>query len=138
MVDGGGEVTTHASGFRTFVIIWCGMFVSTVGSNLTGFALGIYVYQSTGLVSTLGIVFALTMVPSIVVSPVAGSLVDRWGAGRALLVSNVGSMAVTAVLAVLLVTDTLALPHIYVIVSAMSVLSALDVPAFGALVPQLV
>jgi hypothetical protein len=34
----------------TFVLIWFGQLISTIGSGLTGFALGIWVYQSAGSV----------------------------------------------------------------------------------------
>lgn len=31
-------------GVRTFLIIWFGQLISLVGTNMTGFALGVYVY----------------------------------------------------------------------------------------------
>ena len=37
-------------GMRTFTIIWLGQLVSTLGSGLTGFALGVWIYQSTNSV----------------------------------------------------------------------------------------
>lgn len=127
-----------AAGFRPFLVVWVGQSVSLVGSTLSGFALGIYVYRMTASATTLGLVFALALLPSILASPIAGSLVDRWGSRRALLVSNLGAMLVTTVLAGLLLTDTFAVWHVYLVVAAMSVLSALEVPAFAALVPRLV
>lgn len=126
------------SGFRTFVILWCGQFVSLVGTFLTAFALGVYVYQLTGSVTTLGFVYALSFLPLILVSPIAGSLVDRWGNKRALLVSNVGSMLISLVLAGLLFTHTFKVWHVFVVVAAESVLSALQMPAFESSVPLLV
>ncbi len=120
------------------MILWCGQFVSLVGSALASFALGVYVFQRTGSVTSLGLVYLLVFVPSIVVSPIAGSLVDRWGRRRALLVSNVGAMAVALSLAALLATHTFAVWHVYAAVAASSVLSALQVPAFGSSVPLLV
>jgi MFS family permease len=131
-------MTQPASGFRTWVTLWCGQFASLVGSSVSGFALGVYVYQLTGSATTLGLVLALGLLPLILASPVAGSLVDRWGSRRALIVSNVGAMVVTLALAVLLLTGTFAVWHVYVVVSAMSALAALTIPAFASLAPQLV
>jgi MFS family permease len=54
------------------------------------------------------------------------------------MVSNVGAMLVMSVLAMLLFTHTFAVWHVYVVVAAMSVLSALEVPAFASLAPKLV
>lgn len=131
-------MTASGSGLRAYVIVWAGQFLSLLGSGLTGFALGIYVYTLTGSATTLGFVFALGLLPSILASPFAGSLVDRWGLRRALVVSNVGNVLVTLVLAVLLFTDAFAVWHVYVVVAVGSVLSALEIPAFASLAPQLV
>jgi hypothetical protein len=38
-------------GLRVFLIVWLGQLVSLVGSSLTGFALGVWVYQHTGSVT---------------------------------------------------------------------------------------
>jgi len=33
---------------KVFLTIWFGQLISTLGSGLTGFALGVYIYQRTG------------------------------------------------------------------------------------------
>ena len=131
-------MAASASGFRSFLILWCGQFVSLVGSALTSFALGVRVYQLTGSVTELGLVYMCVFVPSIIVSPVAGSLVDRWGRRRALVVSNAGAMAVALSLAAVLATHTFAVWDVYLATVASSVLSSLQLPAFGSTVPLLV
>lgn len=130
-------MTAPSSGFRTFVILWSGQFVSSIGTFLADFALGIYVYRLTGSATALGLVYALPILPLILFSPVAGTLVDRWGNRVALLVSNVGSMVLASVLGVLLLTGSFQVWHVYVIVAASSVLLALQLPAFESSVPQL-
>ncbi|MEV4706175.1 MFS transporter [Actinoplanes sp. NPDC049316] len=127
-----------ADGLRAYLIVWTGQFVSLLGSSLSGFALGVYVYQLTGSATQLGAVFALGLLPSVLALPFAGALVDRWGSRRALLSAGTGNMAVTAVLAALLVTDTFAVWHVYLVVTAFSLLGALSLPAFSALAPALV
>src|SRR6185436_19850960 len=97
-----GPTATTRSGLHTFAIVWSGQFVSLLGSSLTAFALGIYIYRSTGSATTLGIVLALGLLPATLTSPLAGPLVDRWGCRRALLVANTGNMLITLALAVLL------------------------------------
>jgi MFS family permease len=131
-------MTAPASGFRAFVIVWSGQFLSLVGSQLTGFSLAVYVYRLTNSATTLGVVLVLSMLPSILASPVAGSLVDRWGSKRSLLVSNTGNVILTLILALLLFTDTFAVWHVYLVVATASTLAALEMPALAALTPQLV
>jgi MFS transporter, DHA3 family, macrolide efflux protein len=129
---------TLRTGFHTFVIVWCGQFVSLTGSALSGFALGVYAYLQTGSVTTLSLVYALGYLPLILVSPFTGSLVDRWGARRALVVSNVAATMVMLTLAGLLATGVFRIWHVYLVVACLSVISALQAPAFEASVPLLV
>jgi MFS transporter, DHA3 family, macrolide efflux protein len=126
------------SGFRAFSILWSGQFVSLIGSSLSSFALGVRLYQLTGSATKLGLVFACALIPSILCSPVAGALVDRWGRRRALLVSNCGYMVVSLALVLVLTTHTFAAWNVYFATIVNSALSALQVPAFGSTVPLLV
>ncbi|MCX4091630.1 MFS transporter [Nocardia sp. alder85J] len=131
-------MTPPPNGFRAFVILWCGQFLSLIGSGLSGFALGVYVYQITGSAATLGLIFALAALPFLLAAPFAGALVDRWGARRALLVGNSGALLVMLTLAALLHTGAFAPWQMIVIVAALSMVSALTAPAFDAAVPLLV
>lgn len=131
-------MTAPTSGFRTFSILWCGQFVSLTGSALSGFALGVYVYQVTGSATTFGLIFALASLPFLLASPFTGSLVDRWGPRRALLVGNCGGLLVMLVLAVMLFAKVFVPWHVIPLVAGLSVLAALQVPAFEASVPLLV
>ena len=135
----GDQATAPASpGFRTWLIVWAGQFASMIGSNFTNFALAVYVYRLTDSATTLGIILALGLLPATVAAPFAGSLVDRWGPKRTLLISGVGSMIVMLSLAPLLTTDNFQVWQVYVIVMVTSALGALQIPAFGALTPRLV
>jgi MFS family permease len=123
---------------RAYVIVWAGQFVSLVGSNMTAFGMEVWVFQKTGSVALLGLILALGVLPFALVSPFTGALVDRWGAKRALVVSNVGYMFLTLLMAVLLLTDSFQVWHVFVVGVALTLVSALAIPAFGALAPILV
>ncbi|MEV6997431.1 MFS transporter [Streptomyces sp. NPDC093982] len=127
-----------ASGFRAFVVLWVGQFLSLAASAVTSFALGVYCFLQSDSVTTLAVLYALPFIPFLIVSPLAGTLVDRWGAKRAMLVSNGGCMLVALLMAVLLWTDTFAVWQVYFIVLVTASLRALDLPAFEAAVPLLV
>ncbi|MER7455849.1 MFS transporter [Micromonospora sp. NPDC126480] len=126
------------TGMRAFTVVWAGQFLSLLGSGLTAFALGVHVYRVTGSATTLSAVFALSLLPAIVVTPLTGALVDRWGTKRSLLVSNIANMVIALVLATLLFSGTFAIWHVYPIVAASSVVAALELPAFATLGPRLV
>lgn len=85
------ETTQPAHGMRTFFTIWSGQLVSLIGSQLTGFALGVWVYDQTHSVSLLALVQVATQAPYILLSPVAGVLADRWNRRTAMIVSDLGA-----------------------------------------------
>ncbi len=63
---------------RAFLTIWIAQLVSLVGSQLTGFALGVWVYDETRSVTMLALTQIALGAPFVLLSPLAGVLVDRW------------------------------------------------------------
>ena len=61
----------------TFSLIWLGQLVSLVGSGLTGFALGVWVYQTTGSTTQFSLIYFFTELPIILIAPLAGAIADR-------------------------------------------------------------
>jgi MFS transporter, DHA3 family, macrolide efflux protein len=127
-----------SGGFRGWTIVWAGQFTSMLGSNFTSFSLAVFVYTSTGSATTLGLILALGLLPGTIAAPFAGSLVDRWGSKRALLVSNLGAMVVMAIMAPLLTSGEFQVWQVYAVVIMLSGLGSLQGPALGAMTPQLV
>ena len=117
---------------RDFSQIWAGQFVSLVGSSLTSFALGVWVFLETGSTTQLGLIYMLTFVPGILVAPFAGTIVDRINRGTALLISNWGGLACMAGLAALYYTGLLHPWQIYIATAALSIVRAVQFPAFAA------
>ncbi|XYI02626.1 MFS transporter [Sorangium sp. So ce1128] len=125
-------------GMRTFFLVWLGQVVSLVGSSLTGFALGVWLYQRTGSVTQLALVHCVTHLPSIVVLPLAGVLVDRWGRRQAMLLSDIGAAVGSLSILLLLAADRLTLWTIVPAVALASVMGALRLPAYSAATTVLV
>ena len=72
----------------TFLVIWVGQVISSLGSNLSGFALGVWVYQRTGSATRFALIALVTTLPGILMSPLAGALVDRWDRRRAMILGR--------------------------------------------------
>lgn len=64
--------------FRKFMLLWSGDFISAIGSGLTSFGLGVYLFQQTGQVSYMALVTLLAFLPSLLFSVPAGVLADRY------------------------------------------------------------
>lgn len=125
-------------GFRTFVIIWLGQSISLIGSGLTGFALGVWVYQRTGSATQFTLIALATALPGIVFSPIAGALVDRWDRKWAMILSDTAAGFCTICLALLFWSSKLEVWHIYIIMAVSSAFSALQWPAYSAATTLLV
>lgn len=64
---------------RNFSLLWVGQLVSLFGERIHTVALGFLVYEATGgSALEVGLTFAATAVPNVVLGPLAGALVDRW------------------------------------------------------------
>ncbi|MFL6290879.1 MAG: MFS transporter [Thermoanaerobaculia bacterium] len=126
---------------RAFLTMWAGQTVSLLGSSLTSFALGVWVYQRTGSVTKFALIAFFASLPGLLVSPVAGALVDRWDRRRTLILSD-SLAAVTSVILLVLLwdesRDLLEVWHIYVLTAVSSVSNALQWPAFTAATTLLV
>lgn len=121
-----------------FIIIWFGQLVSLVGSGLASFAIGIWVYQQTGSVTNFALINLFTFLPSIVLLPFVGVLVDRWNRRQAMLVSDAGAGCCTIALALLLFTGQPSIWPIYFVVAASSTFNAFHWTAYMAAIPLLV
>lgn len=64
--------------FYNFLLLWSGEFISAVGSGLTSFGLGVYVFEQTGQASAMALVTLLAFLPGLLLSVPAGVLADRY------------------------------------------------------------
>lgn len=66
------------SNFPKFMLLWFGELISAVGSGLTSFGLGVYVFQQTGSAGSMALVTLLAFLPTLLLSVPAGVLADRY------------------------------------------------------------
>ena len=62
---------------RNIALFLSGKFVSLLGSQMYGFAMGLYILRVTGSGMSFAINILLSAIPAIIFSPLAGSLADR-------------------------------------------------------------
>lgn len=126
------------AGWRTFFLIWLGNTISTVGSGLTGFVLGFWVYRQTGSATQFALIAACTTLPGILLLPFAGAVVDRSDRRKVMIAADLGAALCTATLGVLYATGTLQVWHIWLITALSSACMAFLMPANAAVTPLLV
>ena len=123
---------------QTFLIVWLGQVVSLLGSSMTGFALGVWIYQETGSATGFALTLLFNMLPRAVLAPAAGVIADRYNRRLVMVVADLGAGVTTVLTALLFLSGQLDVWHIYLFTALNSSFGALQGPAFGASVTQLV
>ena len=119
-------------------MLWFGQTVSTLGTGLTNFGVGVWLFLDTGSLGSLAILFLAATLPSALLVPFTGVFVDRWNRRTAMLVSDSGSGLATVALAVLFASGNASVASLAVVVAASSAFGALQWPAYQAATTLLV
>jgi MFS transporter, DHA3 family, macrolide efflux protein len=127
---------------QTFLIVWIGQVVSLLGTKLTEFALGFWIldrtYQDNGTITQFALTILFMYLPKVIISPLAGVLVDRWNRRFAMIMSDLGTGVITIAILALVWTNHLAVWQIYLALIISSSLNAFQQPAYTASIAQLV
>ncbi len=128
----------QVKGLRTFLIIWGGQVISMIGSGLTNFALGVWVYETTGRATPFVHVALVGALPMVLLGPITGTLVDRWDRRKIMFWADVGSALTTFGVLLLFITGNLEVWHIYISAGLNGLFGAFQEPAYSASVTMLI
>lgn len=99
---------------RTFIIVWIGQMVSTIGSYMTNFAITIWAWEITGQATALALVGFFTQIPRLFILPLAGVIVDRWNRKFLMILGDSVAGFSTVIILVLYLNDNLQIWHLYI------------------------
>jgi MFS family permease len=116
----------------SFLIIWIGQAVSLLGSAMTWFALSIWAYERTGQATALAMIAALAYGPTVLLSPIAGALVDRYDRRLLMILADLTAGLSTAFVLILYITVSLEIWHVYLVGLVAGTFQALQYPAYSA------
>ncbi|MGB8384224.1 MAG: MFS transporter [Dermatophilaceae bacterium] len=132
--------TFRAFGNRNYRVFAAGAAISNVGTWMgrVGQDWLVLTQLTDHSASALGLVTGLQFLPMLLLAPWSGMIVDRFAKRRIVVVTQ-SVLAVTALLlAVLVLTGTVTLWHVYTLAFVQGVTTALDVPARQTFVGEMV
>jgi MFS family permease len=119
-------------GMRSFVVIWIGQMFSLLGTSMSGFGLTVWAYELTGSATALALVGFFYVTPMLIISPLAGALVDRSNRKLMMMISDLSSGLATVSILILYSTGHLQIWHLYVANAFMGTFQTFQWPAFSA------
>jgi MFS family permease len=129
---------TRALQHRNFRLFFGGQSISLVGTWITRVATSWLVYRLTGSELLLGVAGFAGQIPTLIITPFAGVLVDRHDRRRILLWTQAGSLLQSALLAVLTFTDIITVRQIIWLQVVQGIINSFDTPARQAFVSEMV
>lgn len=133
-----GPRITRALQSRNYRLFFSGQTVSLIGTWITRVATSWLVYRLTGSALLLGLVGFCGQIPTLLLAPFAGVLVDRWDRHRILVVTQVLSMLQSLALALLVFAGAITVPLILALQVFQGIINAFDTPARQAFVVEMV
>jgi MFS family permease len=133
-----GNRIIRALHHRNYRLFFTGQSVSLIGTWITRIATSWLVYRLTGSELLLGVVGFCGQIPTLLLAPYAGVIVDRQDRRRILVVTQVLSLLQSAALAILTLTHLITVMQVLLLQVAQGLINAFDTPARQALVVDMV
>ncbi|MDQ3167273.1 MAG: MFS transporter [Chloroflexota bacterium] len=136
-----GAITRKATAFqsRNFRVFWVGQLISITGTWIQTIAQSwLVVDELNASAFDLGMVNVLRFAPILVFGLFAGVVIDRVSTRLLLIVTQAISAVLAALLAILVLSGSVELWHVYVLSGILGVINAFDMPARQTFVSELV
>jgi DHA3 family macrolide efflux protein-like MFS transporter len=119
-------------------LLLCGRFISEIGDKFYALALSVWVLETTGSPSMMGLVLFSSMVPAIVLGFFIGVVIDRYDRKALLVAADLLRGLIVAVVVIVYYMDLLSLTVIITAQILLSICSAFFDPALQSVIPQVV
>lgn len=121
--------TLRALRHRNFQLFISGQIISVIGSWMQSIAESWLVYRLTGSALLLGATGFASQIPVFLVAPLGGIVADRFNRQRIVIGTQISSMILALVLAVLTLTGVIRVWHVFVLAALLGIVNAFDIPA---------
>jgi len=122
------SATIRALRHRNFQLFFSGQLISLVGTWMQTVAEAWLVYRLTGSSLLLGAAGFASQFPVFLVAPIGGIVADRYNRQRIVIATQIASMILAFILAVLTLTGIVRVWHIFVLAALLGVVNAFAIP----------
>ena len=126
-----------APSMNLFLIVAAAQIISQIGTILSTFGTGIWIFQQTNVLSQFAMMFLFSVLPAILLLPISGAVVDRFNRRLILIASDALSAICSFGLLILLYNNGLQIWHVYVFTIATSAANCFRQPAYMAAITQI-
>ena len=130
--------TNRPSGMFGFTVVWLGQIVSVLASSMSQFALTIFMYEETGSATALGLMQVFFITPFLIISPIAGVMIDRYNRKMMMMVSDLGAGIATLSILAFQALGILEYWHLYAASIIYGLGMAFQWPAYSAAISTMV
>ncbi|WP_263358030.1 MFS transporter [Acidicapsa ligni] len=123
---------------RNFRLFFSGQSISLIGTWMTRVATSWLVYRLTGSAILLGTVSFIGQIPTFLVAPLAGVLVDRWNRRTVLVWTQALAMVQSLTLAALTLTHRITIPEILILSAFQGCINGFDMPGRQSFMMEMV
>jgi MFS family permease len=114
---------------RNFQLFFSGQMISLIGTWMQNVAQAWLVYRLTGSSLLLGLVGFAGQIPVFLLAPIGGLAADRWNRHRIVIGTQIVSMILACILAIITLLHIVAVWEIVVLAALLGAVNAFDIPA---------
>ncbi len=129
---------TRPTGMFGFTLVWLGQIVSVLATNMSAFALTIWVFEKTGSATALASMQVFFITPYVIITPLVGVLVDRHNRKLMMMVSDLMAGLATVAILVLQALGVLQVWHLYAAAIFQGLGNAFQWPAYSAAISTMI
>ncbi len=124
--------------YPNFRLFFAGQSISLVGTWIQQIAMSWLVYRLTKSAFLLGVVGFTSQIPTFLLAPFAGVLADHWNRHRMIIFTQIFSMIQALLLAVLVLTNMIAVWQIIILSIFLGLINAFDIPARQSFIVEMI
>ena len=123
---------------RNYKLFFSGQLISLIGTWMQGLAMGWLVYRMSNSAFMLGLVGFASQIPTLVLSPFAGVLLDRWDKHKVIVITQTLSMVQAFILSYLVLSGGVHIWQLVLLNVFIGMINGFDIPARQSFIVEMI